>query len=123
VFKVPAIFAVLFKFISSQMHANFNPGQFLISYLNGFPTGSSPKFASIDDAVQSIKTAGKRRSTVGLIGSFRSANLDLSGYKLLLMVKLTNWNIYELFLILKNFSLQLTHELSIQREENPQFVF
>jgi hypothetical protein len=62
-----------FNFISSQMHANSNPGQFWMSYSNGFD-GSLPKFASIVDTFGHIVTAGKRRSTVGLIGTFRPAN-------------------------------------------------
>jgi hypothetical protein len=62
-------------FLSSQMNANSNPGQFLMSYSNGF-AGSSPKLASKKDSFQ-ILTAGKRRSTVGPIGNFRPVNLDL----------------------------------------------
>jgi hypothetical protein len=70
-----------FHLFSSQMQANSNPGQVWMSYSNGF-AGSSPKFASKEDivGVGIIVTAGKRRSTVGLIGNFRPANfLDLLG--------------------------------------------
>jgi hypothetical protein len=56
------------------MHANSNPGQFLMLYAKGF-AGSSPKFVIKEDSPQA-ETAGKRRSTVGLIGIFRPANLD-----------------------------------------------
>jgi hypothetical protein len=56
--------------ISSQMQSNPNPGQILMSYSRGFD-GSSPKFALND--VFHIVAAGKRRSTVGLIGIFRPA--------------------------------------------------
>jgi hypothetical protein len=48
------------------MHDNSNPGQFLMSYLNGF-AGSLPKFASAEEGFGGILTVGKRRSTVGLI--------------------------------------------------------
>jgi hypothetical protein len=62
------------------MQSNSNPGQLLMLYSNGFAR-SSPKFASIDDKTVSgiIVTVGKSRSTVGLIGIFRAANLDLLG--------------------------------------------
>jgi hypothetical protein len=55
--------------ISSQMQANPNPGQLLMSYSNGF-AGSSPKLASIEDTRNIIVTAGNKRCTVGLIGIF-----------------------------------------------------
>jgi hypothetical protein len=63
-------FFPLFHFFS-QMQANPNPGQFWMSYSNGF-AGSSPKLASTEDSLQT-DTAGKRRSTVGLIEIFRPA--------------------------------------------------
>jgi hypothetical protein len=50
----------------SQMHPNSNPGQFLMSYSNGF-AGSSPKFASIEDT-SNMRIVGNRRETEGLIG-------------------------------------------------------
>jgi hypothetical protein len=61
-----------------------------MSYSNGF-AGSSPKFALMEDAfhVIVIVTAGKRRTTVGLIGIFRPANLDSLGhYVIMVDVKL-----------------------------------
>jgi hypothetical protein len=61
------------------MQANPNPGQFLMSYSNGF-AGSLPKFAS-NDSSGPIVTDGKRRTTVGLIRIFRPAKLlDLLGH-------------------------------------------
>jgi hypothetical protein len=71
------------------MQANSNPGQFLTSYWNGF-AGSLPKLASKEDTSGVIVTAGKRRSTVGLIGIFRPENLGLLG-QLWFMLKLINW--------------------------------
>jgi hypothetical protein len=47
-----------------------------MSYSKGLAL-SSPKLASIDDTTDNIVTAGKRRSTVGLIGNFEPANLQL----------------------------------------------
>jgi hypothetical protein len=50
-----------------------------MSYSKGF-AGSSPKFAS-KESFHIIVTAGKRRSTVGVIGTFRPANLDIAGLR------------------------------------------
>jgi hypothetical protein len=41
----------------SQMHANPNSGQFLMSYSNGL-AGSSPKFVSMEGTSGNIVTAG-----------------------------------------------------------------
>jgi hypothetical protein len=62
--------------ISSQMQVNSNPGQVWMLYSKAF-AGSSPKFATKEDSSGSIVTAGKRRSTVGLIGILRPINLHL----------------------------------------------
>jgi hypothetical protein len=65
-FEVPFL-PVLFN--SSQMQSNPNPGQLWMSYSNDFAR-SSPKLVSKEDTPGRILTAGKRRSTVGLIGIF-----------------------------------------------------
>jgi hypothetical protein len=58
------------------MQSNSNPGQFVMSNSNGF-VGSLPKFASMEERIDIIVTAGKRQCIVGLIEIFRPANLDL----------------------------------------------
>jgi hypothetical protein len=58
------------------MHANSNPGQFLMSYSKGF-AGLSPKFATKEEIFPAILTTGKRQSTVGQIRIFVPAYLDL----------------------------------------------
>jgi hypothetical protein len=62
------------QFPSSQMHANPNPGHCLMSYSKGFFM-SSPKLAK-KDTYGCIETAGKRRSTDGLIGICLPVNLN-----------------------------------------------
>jgi hypothetical protein len=63
-------------FFSFHIKANSNPGQLWMSYSKGF-SGSSPNFVS-KESFHIIVIAGKRLMTVGLIGIFRPANLDIS---------------------------------------------
>jgi hypothetical protein len=68
------LFLVVHFISSHQMQANPNPGQFWMSYSNGF-AGSSPKFAS-RELFGAIVTVGKRRSTVGVMCSFQAECVD-----------------------------------------------
>jgi hypothetical protein len=51
----------------AQMQSNPIPGQFLMSYWNGLSL-LLPKLASNAGTFSQLETAGKRRSTDGLIG-------------------------------------------------------